>query len=502
MRIDYIEIGTCDFDTLISDENNGIGISIEPLKYYLDKLPDREGCIKINKAISNKKDTLNIYYVTEENINKYNLPHWVKGCNSVNYKHPTVVDLLNTRNISLNIIQKETVECISIKDVIEEYGIEYFNTLKIDTEGHDLVIMRDFHKLNMFPENIIFESNDLTNQEELKSILELYNNYKIVAKIGDEVHLRKIDTKPRVAIFMRTIWALGRIHTDLIGFLKNEYEFVWFDWTKSSEVSKLFMTDLWKTFDIILSNTQLVNGYLENCNIPLYDNIEFLKKLFIISHCPFFSYQYYEESIYLNNPLYLKYPTYGGVSKETVKNLRTVYNVDALYTPCGVNLNNFPKIFKPEGILNLGYIGSPTYPSNSPKNPDVFKEICMKTQLNPIYIFGKNFTEHYKLYEGIDILICTSLFEAGPLGIFEAISCGIPAISTPVGNVVELKSIKTFKTVEEAISIIEYFRQNKEKFDTYRENLTREVREKWNCNLLFHKYWKSFLSRSTNRTSF
>ena len=35
MKYDFIEIGTSDFDTLLETTTNKIGISIEPLKYYL-----------------------------------------------------------------------------------------------------------------------------------------------------------------------------------------------------------------------------------------------------------------------------------------------------------------------------------------------------------------------------------------------------------------------------------------------------------------------------------
>ena len=43
MIYDFIEIGTCDCDTLIQECNNTTyGISIEPLKFYLDMLPKKE----------------------------------------------------------------------------------------------------------------------------------------------------------------------------------------------------------------------------------------------------------------------------------------------------------------------------------------------------------------------------------------------------------------------------------------------------------------------------
>jgi hypothetical protein len=41
MRYDFIEIGTSDFETLLQ-ESSGVGLSIEPLKFYLDNLPNKD----------------------------------------------------------------------------------------------------------------------------------------------------------------------------------------------------------------------------------------------------------------------------------------------------------------------------------------------------------------------------------------------------------------------------------------------------------------------------
>ena len=65
----YIEIGTSDFDTEIQKDNNNHGISIEPIKYYYDKLPIKENSTKLNIAISSvswsikyKKSIYNMHF--------------------------------------------------------------------------------------------------------------------------------------------------------------------------------------------------------------------------------------------------------------------------------------------------------------------------------------------------------------------------------------------------------------------------------------------------------
>ena len=85
---DFIEIGTSDFHTLIeSATDETIGLSIEPIKYYLDRLPNRTNVTKVQAAVSNTDDFIDIYYISNDNIVKNNLPFWVRGCNSVSKPH-------------------------------------------------------------------------------------------------------------------------------------------------------------------------------------------------------------------------------------------------------------------------------------------------------------------------------------------------------------------------------------------------------------------------------
>ena len=42
MIYDFVEIGTSDFNTLLQSSKDQRGLSIEPLKIYLDKLPNKK----------------------------------------------------------------------------------------------------------------------------------------------------------------------------------------------------------------------------------------------------------------------------------------------------------------------------------------------------------------------------------------------------------------------------------------------------------------------------
>ena len=165
---DFIEIGTSDFDTEIEKSGNKrIGMSIEPIKYYLDKLPERDNVLKVNCAISNTNGECEIYYVNNQNIEKYNMPWRIKGSNSINAYHPLVCKYLVKNNLDPHkLVNKYKVMKKTLISVINEHNITGIFYLKIDTEGHDHEILNKFLNDNndtkLLPHNIRFESNRLT----------------------------------------------------------------------------------------------------------------------------------------------------------------------------------------------------------------------------------------------------------------------------------------------------------------------------------------------------
>lgn len=166
MKYDYVDIGSCDFDTAYDVAKSGDRVLlVEPIKYYLDRIPDRENQVKANVAISSTTGQIPVYYVPDVSIHLFHLPSWTRGCNSVGQRHPTVDRLLEARGLNLNIVNKNIVEVISFKELCDRYDITEIGKLKIDTEGHEQYILPSV--LEMIWEGMRIEEIKFENQEAL-----------------------------------------------------------------------------------------------------------------------------------------------------------------------------------------------------------------------------------------------------------------------------------------------------------------------------------------------
>lgn len=173
---DFVEIGTSDFDTEIQACHvNDKGLSIEPVVYYLNRLPNNPKVEKLCVAISDTDGEAMVYSVTEETIQKYQLPAWVKGCSSIGAPHPTVEQLFRDKQLQqfwkTLVVPKWSFETLAINK-----GIKRVKYLKISASGHDCVIMRAVaiaivKGLLHRPLRICFETNSLTAVDQQKEIV-------------------------------------------------------------------------------------------------------------------------------------------------------------------------------------------------------------------------------------------------------------------------------------------------------------------------------------------
>jgi hypothetical protein len=195
MHCDFIEIGTSDFDTAIQSSNeDAVGICVEPVQAYLDRLPSRPNVKKICAAISqnNTRGKTYVFFVPPEKIQELGLPEWLKGCNSVGGYHPQHI-ALGVQHLTC----QEEVREMPLSGLFSENSVTSVDLLKIDTEGGDCRILTWFFvdivvNPAIAPKRIIFESNALTKKDELDVVLKLYTAFGYTAKArdGDNIELQ------------------------------------------------------------------------------------------------------------------------------------------------------------------------------------------------------------------------------------------------------------------------------------------------------------------------
>lgn len=193
MKYDFVEIGTSDFDSLVQTANDHTrGISIEPIQYYLDRLPNPARVTKLCCAVSSTSKTamLEIYYVPDDVIQKYRLPQWLRGCNSVGDYH------LQHIKLGIQHLVKIThVPCYPLNKIFKQYQITELDLLKIDTEGQDCDILLNFYDwlnnqpMTSLPRRIIFESNELSKPTCVARVIDCYMSlgYSVVHRGTDTV---------------------------------------------------------------------------------------------------------------------------------------------------------------------------------------------------------------------------------------------------------------------------------------------------------------------------
>jgi hypothetical protein len=195
--VDFIEIGTSDFNTEIEKAHDKSGLSVEPIKHYLDSLPDFESVTKVNAAISNYDGFINVYSVSPEIITKYNLPEWLRGCNSVNSYHPTTLRyVLEQKLDEREVFTVDRVPVMTFFTLLKKYNIHGCRYLKIDTEGHDIIILNSYldcvaQGCGWFPliQKIQFEANCLTDNNAIESVLQRLSSlgYEVTHRDCDDI---------------------------------------------------------------------------------------------------------------------------------------------------------------------------------------------------------------------------------------------------------------------------------------------------------------------------
>lgn len=190
--IDFVEIGTADFDTLVQEASDDTtGICVEPISYYINRLPNKPNVTKVNAAVSleDVDGFIDIYYIPGEVIDVLNLPEFLRGCNSINKYHLFHSDALKPY------VRIESVPQIPIGKLLTDHNVVGIKHLKIDTEGCDCYIMDNLLKYltgkskEYYPLKITFESNESSNQEHVARVIKQFTEagYTLVSTGFDTI---------------------------------------------------------------------------------------------------------------------------------------------------------------------------------------------------------------------------------------------------------------------------------------------------------------------------
>lgn len=155
----FIEIGSCDFGTLNHFTKNGTwkGIIVDPIKKYLDNIPRAENVEYVNAAISDESGDKKM---------------WVFNDNVVNEDRDFAgMSTMHPMSVNLDLMYEVTVNALTYKDLIERHNIERVDFLKIDTEGHDMNILREVIFEGQLRPNLIKIEHKHCNINEMSEFL-------------------------------------------------------------------------------------------------------------------------------------------------------------------------------------------------------------------------------------------------------------------------------------------------------------------------------------------
>jgi FkbM family methyltransferase len=167
----FLEIGSCDFDNLIYLSDKGWrGIVVEPVKEYLDNLPKKDNVVYLNYALDTTIGKREFYEAPRE---------WREQDRDFKGMGTLVPYAKETHTI------KSIVETITWEYILNTYKITQIDYLKIDTEGYDYILLKNYPFNKVMPKYIKFEIMHI--QDNYSDLLEY------LTQIGYHVETDKLN---------------------------------------------------------------------------------------------------------------------------------------------------------------------------------------------------------------------------------------------------------------------------------------------------------------------
>ena len=333
-----------------------------------------------------------------------------------------------------------------------------------------------------------FVAHGLVRDETLEKTIrdEMLRGYHMGWFIMNLIVFKKPGDK--ILVWGPTDWAIGRITSAIQKYVPN-VDVV--DWNDKVQTHALFDSDLWKIYRRIIAKTDILDfKTLFGRTIPP----GLCERLIVIGHCSQVNDQYFHEKT-----IVLPGVTYVGVSRDVCSMLECQGVPKAHWAPFGVDTDLFPHKYTDvsKRITRIGFTCDQTIMNTQEayracKRPDMFEEICERVGARAVYISDRD--DPATMYDDIDLLICCSEFESGPLGVFEASAMGKPVLIRRVGNAQLIRGVSMFDTVDDAVTLIKAWNMFPELLRRHCEDITCVVRSEWSMKQCVETYFSGVVS--------
>lgn len=170
MHYDFIEIGTCDFESILNTETVERGLAVEPIAYYLNRLPSRPSVTKVHAAMGDHLGLVDMYWVHPDEYEKAGVEGWVRGGSAVGKLLWSVEAALKRKN-ALHLARVSPVEMLTWPVLCQRYYVSSVDFVKIDAEGSDCMIVNNILDASgVMPPILQYERNDAHTVEQLQSV--------------------------------------------------------------------------------------------------------------------------------------------------------------------------------------------------------------------------------------------------------------------------------------------------------------------------------------------
>jgi len=287
----------------------------------------------------------------------------------------------------------------------------------------------------------------------------------------------------KILVYADSHWSMGSVHKNIAEYLKDEFEFFYYDWAEFNPESIITIID---NFDIILCNMMTLDRF-KSAN----PNLSYKKFIFICHGYP--------EIIGYNCNDFkpLEFFPMDALYSVTSMSIAPLFpkGLQVFPTFNGVELEDYIRKEKDGSIRKLGWCGKPTVLS---KRSSLGFEIAAKSDLLFSVAASLSLENLKNWYHNIDLLIITAgpeeWKETGPLPAYEAIASGTLVIGTRVGNFAKIPGPK-FETVEEAVQIIEYLKTRPDYVKKIALEQYECVKKEWTYGTI-HQNWKELFLKS------